>query len=67
MKRLPIINPEPLDEETRAMSAVLHHNPTGLYDMHVGRDGIVYITERGEPNNILLMCDGELWELIFKN
>jgi len=64
MKRLPMKSG--LNEKTKLKTVVLY-KPDGIYDMHcgLGDDNTVYITEHGNPNNVLLWCAKGLWNKIF--
>ena len=57
-----------LNEETRIQTIVLY-KPDGVYDMHrgLGDDKTIYITEHGNPDNIILWCTQDLWNKIFGN
>ena len=55
-----------LNEETKLQTIILH-KPDGVYDMHrgLGDDKTIYITEHGNPDNVILWCTQELWDKIF--
>jgi len=55
-----------LNNQTRLKIIVLYE-PDGIYEMHrgLGDDRTIYITENGNPDNILMWCTQELWDRIF--
>ena len=64
MKPLPI--KRALSEDTRLSSA--HLESSVLLDLHRDPHGepIYYFTERGNPDDIYMMVDAELWSKIFE-
>jgi hypothetical protein len=64
MKRLPMKNG--LNEKTK-LKTVMLYEPDGIYEMHrgLGEDKTIYITYRGNPDNVLMWCTQELWDKIF--
>ena len=44
---------------------VLNHANTLVRELDVGDDKTIYITYRGNPDNVLMWCTQELWDKIF--
>ena len=62
-----------INEDTRLGTVILHFDCEGAgccYDLYMGMGSdheMRYVTKKGNPNEILMMCTEDLWNAIFEN
>ena len=63
----------PVNEETRLGTVILHFDNSGAgccYDLYCGTGNdhdMRYVTKKGNPNEILMICTRDLWNAIFED